>query len=57
MQYDITNASSFEKLKPWVDELKAKGDSTTAIIIVGNKQDLESQRKVDKKMAMNFANR
>lgn len=40
-----------------MDELQSKGDPGTVLVLVGNKKDLEEQRKIDKKMASNFANR
>ncbi|MGQ4913729.1 MAG: GTP-binding protein [Candidatus Asgardarchaeia archaeon] len=40
--YDITNRTSFENLKNWLDELK-KTRGVIPVILVGNKIDLRSQ--------------
>lgn len=53
--YDITRPNTFNTLKNWVDELRSKGPKDIAIAIAGNKADLESQREVDKGMAMTYA--
>ena len=42
--YDITRLKSLDTLKSWVKELKNSGPSNIAIVIVGNKCDLEEQR-------------
>jgi len=44
--YDITNPSSFNKLNDWMSEIKEYAQGNVAIIILGNKKDLESSRKV-----------
>ena len=44
--YDITNKFSFESLDRWLDELKNNGDGDISIILVGNKNDLESERVI-----------
>jgi len=38
--YDVTNNSSFLKVKEWVAEVKEKCDRPCAIVVVGNKVDL-----------------
>ena len=53
--YDITDESSFEKLKTWVSTIKEECGRHMQMIIVGNKSDLDEQRKTDKEDAMNFA--
>ena len=53
--YDITDESSFEKLKTWVSTIKEECGRHMQMIIVGNKSDLDEQRKMDKEDAMNFA--
>ena len=42
--YDITRASTFKTLKNWIDELKNKGPKDIAIVIAGNKADLDANR-------------
>ncbi len=48
--YDITSLQSFENLGKWLEEIKRSGDKTISIILVGNKCDLESERKVSLEM-------
>ena len=48
--YDITDESSFEKLKTWVSTIKEECGRHMQMIIVGNKSDLDEQRKRIKKM-------
>eukprot|EP01119_Soliformovum_irregulare_P008549 TRINITY_DN21664_c0_g1_i1.p1 TRINITY_DN21664_c0_g1~~TRINITY_DN21664_c0_g1_i1.p1 ORF type:complete len:215 (-),score=50.83 TRINITY_DN21664_c0_g1_i1:91-735(-) len=44
--YDITNRGSYEKAKEWVKEIQQQGDANVVIAFVGNKVDMENQRKV-----------
>ena len=44
--YDITDESSFEKLKTWVSMIKEECGKHMQMIIVGNKSDLDEQRKI-----------
>lgn len=53
--YDITSISSFDKVKKWINELRQSAQENIAIAIVGNKIDLESQRKVKKSVAEKYA--
>lgn len=53
--YDITNEKSFSVLKDWVKLIKEECGSHMQIIIVGNKCDIEDQRKVNQDDAINFA--
>jgi small GTP-binding protein len=53
--YDITNESSFNDLKNWIDLIKEEGNSDIPIIIVGNKMDLKDKRVVEKEKAMEYA--
>lgn len=43
--YDITSTESIERAKFWIRELKANSPDTV-VCLVGNKSDLEQQRKV-----------
>jgi len=43
--YDITNKTSFQNSMYWINEIRQNNDSAK-LIIVGNKNDLEDQRKV-----------
>ena len=46
--YDITNNHSFNNAKQWVYEIQSKGHEDCLIILIGNKSDLENERKVSK---------
>lgn len=47
--YDITNKDSFYGAKMWIEELKRKGPDDCLKILVGNKCDLNHDRKVPQK--------
>ena len=53
--YDITNEKSFTNLKSWVKTIKEECGKQMQIIIVGNKNDLEKNRVVDKNIAIEYA--
>lgn len=44
--YDITDQDSFQKVKNWVRELKKMLGTEIILTIVGNKTDLEKERRV-----------
>lgn len=44
--YDITDESSFPKVKVWVKELRKMLGNDVCLVIVGNKTDLEKERHV-----------
>ena len=45
--YDITNKRSYDSINNWLSEFKARNDKDSAVIyLLGNKSDLESERKV-----------
>ena len=44
--YSIDKRTSFENLEVWLNEVKAKGNPDVKIFLVGNKNDLEENRKV-----------
>ena len=46
--YDITQESTFLKVEQFVKDLKEKSDKNVYMILVGNKIDLEENRKVSK---------
>ncbi|MFH4977640.1 hypothetical protein AB6A40_004349 [Gnathostoma spinigerum] len=46
--YDLTSEKSFENLQNyWIKEIRSHAPSNAVLILVGNKADLEGQRKVD----------
>lgn len=49
--YDITRRESFTNLDKWLTDFKMKCDDDAAIVIIGNKSDLQSKREVDKEEA------
>ena len=53
--YDITNEKSYTNLKSWVELIREECGSHMQIIIVGNKCDLDSERKINQDEGMNYA--
>ena len=53
--YDITNEKSYTNLKSWVQLIREECGSHMQIIIVGNKCDLDSERKINQDEVMNYA--
>jgi small GTP-binding protein len=53
--YDVTSKSSFEGLSKWMDMAKETTDGQYVCGIVGNKNDLYLQAKVDEKEARDLA--
>ena len=54
--YDITNEKSFENIKGYYfEQIKEKCKKNIKIIVLGNKTDLEEDRKVNPKEGANFA--
>ncbi|XP_033216746.1 ras-related protein Rab-43-like [Belonocnema kinseyi] len=46
--YDITKRSTFLNLQRWVEEVRRYASSHVLLILVGNKNDLEDSREVEK---------
>lgn len=55
--YDITDLSSYERAKFWVDVLIESSNGKMIIILVGNKSDKEELRAVPKKVAREYADK
>ncbi|PAV88557.1 hypothetical protein WR25_21846 [Diploscapter pachys] len=53
--FDITDSRSFEKVKTWVKELQRVLGDSCALMIVGNKLDLEKERTVTEQEARSYA--
>lgn len=51
LAYDITDKESFDKVRVWLKELHQVVGEGIQVVIVGNKCDLERDRKVSKKEA------
>ena len=54
--YDITNKESFNSLSRWISEARNHGNKEITLTLVGNKNDLESDRAVSIEEAQAFAN-
>ena len=52
--YDITQEDSFKGAKTWINEIKTKGRKDCVIVLVGNKNDLEDKRKVNKQTVYEY---
>ena len=46
--YDITNEASFQSISTWYEQAVKEAGKDVSIILVGNKCDLENERKVSK---------
>ena len=53
--YDITNRQSFDDINFWLNEIKEKANKNTVLLLVGNKCDLEDERKVSFQEGKDFA--
>ena len=53
--YDITQKSSFDHIRNWITEIDKFGKQGVLKVIVGNKLDLENNRKISKEDAENLA--
>ena len=52
--YAIDNRDSFNNAENWLKELKSQANPDVKIMLVGNKCDLENERKVSKEEGENF---
>lgn len=53
--YDITERSSFDRVVAWVKELRKMASPGIAIVIAGNKSDLEADRRITEEEAVRYA--
>jgi len=53
--YDITNPHSYESLPKWLEEVERYAYENIVIVLVGNKVDRESERKIPKEDIQAFA--
>jgi len=53
--YDITNEASFENVEKWYEHVQKEAGKDISIILVGNKCDLENERKVSKEKGQDKA--
>ena len=53
--YDITNRTSFDNIKSWIEDCKKHSPKTVFLVLIGNKNDLENNRKVSYDEGVDFA--
>ena len=53
--YDITRRESFNHLARWLEEARQNGNPSMAVMLIGNKSDLEHRRAVTTKEGEDFA--
>ena len=53
--YDITNRNSFDNIRSWIEDCKKHSPKTVFLVLIGNKNDLESARKVSYDEGEDFA--
>ena len=53
--YDITNEKSYNNLKEWMKLIREECGKHMQIIMVGNKCDLDSERKINQDEVLNYA--
>ena len=54
--FDITNRDSFDSIHGWLLNITSNSDSPIKSVLVGNKTDLEKDRKISTEMGAQFAN-
>jgi len=57
MVYDVTNYESFEHMEGWLDEVNRHASEATLKLLVGNKADLQEEKKVSTLEAQKFADK
>jgi Ras-related protein Rab-2A len=55
--YDITRRESFEHVQNWIEDCKNQTPKTVLLVLVGNKTDLESERKISTEEGKQMAER
>ena len=55
--YDITDETSFENIKNWMIDIDKFGKQGVLKVLIGNKKDLEKQRKVTREAGESLANK
>ena len=53
--FDVTNQKSFDNVRMWFEQIESHADAGIAKILVGNKIDLEDERKITKQQAEQMA--
>jgi Ras-related protein Rab-1A len=57
MVYDVTNYESFEHVEEWLNEVNRHASENTLKLLVGNKADLQEDKKVPTQDAQRFADK
>ncbi len=55
MAFDVTNEESFKNVRKWMESIDEHADQSICKLMVGNKIDLEDDRKISKKEAEDLA--
>merc|ERR1711997_683085 len=55
MVYDVTNYESFEHVEEWLNEVNRHASESTLKLLVGNKADLQEDKKVSTEEAKKFS--
>lgn len=55
--YDVTDRSTFAKVKSWLEEVEVNCDKQPVVILVGNKTDLSEKRQVSTQEGRELAKR
>ena len=53
--YDVTSIQTYENIKTWVSQIREEASPNVVIYIVGNKIDMEDERKISKEEGKNLA--
>ena len=53
--YDVTDQSSFDSVKQWIEDSQTYGSKDIHLVLVGNKIDLKDQRKISTEDGQNLA--
>jgi len=53
--YDVTTYESFEHVEEWLNEVNRQASDSTLKLLVGNKSDLDEEKKVSPEEAQSFA--
>lgn len=55
LMYDITRSETFDNIPQWINDIRSVARADITIILLGNKSDLEAERKVKKEDGEKFA--
>ena len=55
MAFDVTNEDTFKNVRKWMESIVEHADKDICKVMVGNKIDLEDERRISQKEAMELA--